>query len=70
MVNKAISKTKLLSIWRLVCSTLAAFIGVQTEANRREDFKKSSPIPFIVMGIILAILLVLGLIVIVNLVLT
>ncbi|PKG75592.1 DUF2970 domain-containing protein [Shewanella sp. Choline-02u-19] len=52
--------------WQVLLSTLAAFIGVQTEQNRRKDFQASSPIPFIVMGILLAIVFVLGLLFIVS----
>ncbi|MPY25829.1 DUF2970 domain-containing protein [Shewanella psychropiezotolerans] len=51
-------------------STLAAFLGVQSEQNRQRDFQSSSPLPFIIMGIILAIGLVLSLIFIVKLVLS
>ncbi|ACJ28826.1 Conserved hypothetical protein [Shewanella piezotolerans WP3] len=52
--------------WQVLLSTLAAFIGVQTEQNRLRDFQTSSPLPYIVMGILLAVLFVLGLIFIVN----
>ncbi|KIO34891.1 DUF2970 domain-containing protein [Shewanella sp. cp20] len=54
---------------QLFLSTLAAFFGVQTEQNRVRDFQSSSPLPFIVMGILLAIALVASLIFIVKLVL-
>ncbi|WP_394129272.1 DUF2970 domain-containing protein [Shewanella maritima] len=55
--------------WELLFSTLAAFFGVQTDKNRQRDFSTSSPLPFIVMGVILALFLVLALILLVNLVL-
>ncbi|QYK13160.1 DUF2970 domain-containing protein [Shewanella rhizosphaerae] len=54
---------------QLFLSTLAAFFGVQTEQNRVRDFQSRSPVPFIVMGILLAIALVVSLIFIVKLVL-
>ncbi|MCG9720427.1 DUF2970 domain-containing protein [Shewanella sp. Isolate7] len=54
---------------QLFLSTLAAFFGVQTEQNRVRDFQASSPLPFIVTGILLAIALVASLIFIVKLVL-
>ncbi|ABO22089.1 DUF2970 domain-containing protein [Shewanella loihica] len=54
---------------QLFLSTLAAFFGVQTEQNRVRDFQSRSPVPFIVMGILLAIALVASLIFIVKLVL-
>ncbi|WOT05092.1 DUF2970 domain-containing protein [Shewanella youngdeokensis] len=56
----------LLKWWQVLLSTLAAFIGVQTEQNRRRDFTTSSPVPFIVMGVLLAVFFVLGLLLIVN----
>ncbi|MCG9714408.1 DUF2970 domain-containing protein [Shewanella insulae] len=54
---------------QLFLSTLAAFFGVQTEQNRVRDFQSRSPVPFIVMGILLAFALVASLIFIVKLVL-
>ncbi|AZG33909.1 MAG: DUF2970 domain-containing protein [Shewanella psychromarinicola] len=59
-----------MSLWRVFSSTVAAFFGVQTEQNRQKDFKNQSPLPFIIMGIILAIALVISLMLIVNQVLS
>ncbi|MGX9461096.1 DUF2970 domain-containing protein [Shewanella sp. A14] len=59
-----------MSIWRVFSSTVAAFFGVQTEQNRQKDFQTQSPLPFIIMGVLLAIALVFGLILIVNQVLS
>ncbi|GIU18794.1 MULTISPECIES: DUF2970 domain-containing protein [unclassified Shewanella] len=53
-------------LWQLFSSTIAAFFGVQTEQNRLRDFQASSPLPFIVMGIVLAIVFVAGLLLIVK----
>lgn len=47
---------------RVLLSTLAAFIGVQSDKNRRQDFEQSSILPFMLTGIILAALLLSGLI--------
>lgn len=55
---------------RVVLSILAAFFGVQSEANRRRDFADASPIPYIVTGIVGVVLFVLTLIWIVNQVLS
>ncbi|WP_428614783.1 DUF2970 domain-containing protein [Shewanella sp.] len=55
---------------QLFLSTLAAFFGVQTEQNRARDFQSRSPVPFIIMGILLAIALVASLIFVVKLVLS
>ncbi|MGS0681742.1 DUF2970 domain-containing protein [Shewanella sp. 125m-7] len=52
--------------WQIFSSTIAAFFGVQTEQNRVRDFQTSSPIPFIIMGIILAIMFVSALLFIVR----
>lgn len=52
--------------WNLLLSTLAAFFGVQSEKNRTRDFQTGSPIPFIIMGIALAIALVFTLLFIVS----
>ncbi|MFY0665809.1 MAG: DUF2970 domain-containing protein [Natronospirillum sp.] len=41
------------SWWRVIKSVLAAFLGVQTKANWEEDSKSSSPLRFIVVGLIL-----------------
>ena len=59
-----------MSIWRVFSSTVAAFFGVQTEQNRQKDFQTQSLLPFIIMGIILAIALVISLMLIVNQVLS
>jgi len=50
------------SLIRILLSTLAAFIGVQSDQNRRRDFQQSSILPFMITGIILAALFLLGLI--------
>jgi len=68
--NDDINSILLGKFWRLFSSTLAAFFGVQTAQNHARDGQNRSPIHFIVMGIILAIMLVLGLLCIVHLVLS
>lgn len=52
-------------LWQVFTSTVAAFFGVQTDKQRQQDFSHSSPLPFILMGIIVAIAMVLTLIFIV-----
>ncbi|MGL5391790.1 MAG: DUF2970 domain-containing protein [Shewanella sp.] len=59
----------LLRLWQIFYSTLAAFFGVQSDNHRQRDFHSQSPLPYIIMGIVLAALLVLGLIWLVSLVL-
>ena len=38
--------------WSVVQSVLAAFIGVQSKANKERDFKHGKPIHFIVGGLV------------------
>lgn len=53
-------------IWQVFYSTLAAFFGVQSNENRQKDFQTHSPLPYIIMGIMLAITLVVSLILLVS----
>lgn len=50
------------TLLRVFLSTLAAFIGVQSDKNRQKDFQQSSIVPFMLTGIVLAALFMLGLI--------
>ena len=54
------------SILQTLLSVIAAFFCVQTDKNRQRDFNKKSPVPFIVVGIILAVLMVIGIMLIVK----
>ncbi len=45
-------------------STIAAFVGVQSEKNRAHDFQQSSILPFLLVGLVLATLFIGGLILI------
>ena len=58
-----------LTFGQLVKSTLAAFIGVQSNANRERDFKHGKMSHFIWMGLLFGLLFVLTLVGIVQLVL-
>lgn len=51
-------------------SVLAAFIGVQKKKNLEEDFAKSSATPFIVAGLLMALVFVLVVYGVVKLVLS
>lgn len=53
-------------IWQVFHSTLAAFFGVQSDNNRQKDFQTQSPVPYILMGIVLAVVLVVSLILLVS----
>ncbi|WP_333606454.1 DUF2970 domain-containing protein [Arsukibacterium sp.] len=56
--------------WRQVLkAVLGAFIGVQSEQQRQQDFNASSPAPFIIAGLIITLFFVLLLLLTVRLVL-
>ncbi len=58
-----------LTFMQLVKSTLAAFIGVQSNANRERDFTHGKASHFIWMGLLFGLIFVLTLIGVVQLVL-
>ncbi|MFN3881608.1 MAG: DUF2970 domain-containing protein [Nitrincola lacisaponensis] len=43
---------------KVIRSVLAAFFGVQSEANRQQDFQSISPWKFIVVGIFMTLVFV------------
>ena len=55
--------------WQVFKSTAMSFFGVQSEAARIRDTQHDNLKPFIVMGILMTIGLVLGLIAVVKLIL-
>lgn len=59
-----------LTILQLFGSTLAAAFGVQSSKNRNRDFSRGKPSQFIIVGIVLTVLFVLGIISVVRLVLS
>ncbi len=42
-------------LFQVMWSTLAAFFGVQSSANRERDFKKGKPGHFIFMGLLMTV---------------
>ena len=58
-----------LSFWQLLKSTLSAFLGVQSNANRERDFQHGKLSHFIWMGLLFGLLFVLSLVGVVQLVL-
>ena len=58
-----------LTFWQLFKSTLSAFIGVQSNANRERDFRHGKMSHFIWMGLLFGVVFVLTLIGVVQLVL-
>jgi uncharacterized membrane protein YhdT len=63
-------KDKSPTFLQAIKSVLAAFIGVQSEANRERDFTQGKPSHFILAGLILTLVFILVLWGIVKLVLT
>ncbi|WP_213996345.1 DUF2970 domain-containing protein [Arsukibacterium sp.] len=57
------------STWQVIKAVLGAFVGVQSEQQRQLDFQTKSIVPYIVVGIIAALLFVATLLLTVTLVL-
>ena len=51
-------------------SVFRAWFGVQTDANRQRDFASNDAKPFIMAGIIFAVVMVFAVIIVVNIVLS
>lgn len=58
-----------LSFIDVIKSVLASFFGVQSDKNRRRDFQQGSPAQFILVGLVLTIIFIVGMIVIVKIIL-
>ena len=48
----------------IIASTLAAFVGVQNDANRARDFQQKSIIPYMIAGIVLTTCFIVALVVV------
>lgn len=55
-----------LGIKNIISSVLAAGFGIQSQKNRERDFENGSPGDYIVVGIIFVVVLVVGMIMFVN----
>lgn len=55
--------------WQVVVSVLAAAFGVNSRRNQERDFESSTPLPFIIGGVIFGVIFVVGIALIVTLVL-
>lgn len=58
------------NFWQVVMSVCAALFGVQNDKNRQRDFRGGNIIHYIIAGVIGVILMVAGLVLIVNIVLS
>jgi Protein of unknown function (DUF2970) len=54
------------TITQVIKSVLAAFIGVQSEANRKKDFENGSLSTYVIAGIIFTILFIVAIIFLVS----
>lgn len=54
------------SFVHVVLSVLASAFGVQSQANYKRDFSQTTVLPFIVVGVILVLILILTLVSLVN----
>lgn len=55
---------------QILKAVIGAFIGVQSEQQRQQDFQTQGPLPYIIAGVIVTLCFVLGLILVVRLVLS
>lgn len=58
------------STWNVLTSVFRAWFGVQTEENRKRDFNSNNPMPFIVAGVVFALVMIVGVIIAVNIALS
>jgi hypothetical protein len=58
------------SLKQIFKAVAGAFIGVQSEQQRQQDFNSQSPLPYIIVGILMTIVFVAGLITLVSVVLS
>ena len=58
-----------MDFFKAIKSVMAAFIGVQKKKNLEDDFTKKSATPFIVAGILMAIIFVVSIYTVVQLIL-
>ena len=59
-----------ISFWQLLLSTLSAFIGVQSNANRERDFKHGKISHFIAIGLLFGLVFVCTIIAVVQIVMS
>ena len=59
-----------ITFWQLLMSTMAAFIGVQSNANRERDFKHGKLSHFLAIGLLFGLTFVLSIVAVVNIVMS
>ena len=55
---------------QIIKAVAGAFIGVQSEQQRQQDFNSQSPMPYIIAGVVMTVLFVATLVIIVSVVLS
>ena len=55
---------------QIIKAVAGAFIGVQSEQQRQQDFNTQSPLPYIIVGVVMTLLFIAALITIVTIVLS
>lgn len=60
---------KKVSLWQVVKAVAGAFIGVQSEKQRLQDFQSQSALPYIITALVFAAIFVFLLLLVVSLVL-
>ncbi|GAB2677483.1 DUF2970 domain-containing protein [Aliiglaciecola sp. 3_MG-2023] len=58
------------SLWGVFKSVAASVFGVQSHQNYEHDFQQKSFVPFLLVGIVFVIALILGLVAVVNIALS
>lgn len=54
----------------VLASVFRAWLGVQTDKNRQRDFSSKDPVPFIIAGVIFAVMMIIGVLIAVNIALS
>jgi len=55
---------------QIIKAVAGAFVGVQSEQQRQQDFNSQSPLPYIIVGVVMTVLFVGALLIIVSVVLS
>lgn len=55
---------------QIIKAVAGAFIGVQSEQQRQQDFNAQSPLPYIIVGVVMTIAFVAALVTVVSIVLS
>ncbi|MDP4537293.1 DUF2970 domain-containing protein [Alkalimonas collagenimarina] len=51
---------------QVIKAVLGAFIGVQSEQQRQQDFTTTNPLPYIIVGVVMAIMFVVAVVLVVS----